>query len=445
MMLKNKLVFLVVGFAFFLFMFEADTCHADQVELGDSLPLTLGLPGDLPFKPKVAYNSKHDEYLVVYHWKNDIFLAPNRQVHAARLSAKGEYIANYVVSDLPNSCASPDVAYDPVNDRYLVVWIYDKNGDESNWDVHGRFVPYDGPIAAVGSFPVSEQIQWNEMVPRVAYGSAQTDFIVVENLLRIDNTLKSYIGGIRVDADEYWAISLAPDFTVVNASEHLINPDIAYNSYRDEYMVVYDNAADVYAVTVNGETLSTSSPIPITELEPPLSPLPGTHDRAAVSYARSVSNYVITWDTDRLSGLGQIYARIYLGGDYGTNAAYIYRVDDDLGGARPDFTSDVSCKEDGECLILWIAVNNSTYFTFGRQIFAGDGTLYNGFPYNNLNTIATWGGYEPQLAVGAGRKNYYMGFESYIGTTKYMYGRPTQIPPFPWIIYQPAINNGANP
>ena len=444
-MLKNKVLYLLVGFSFSLFMFQAVVSHAGQVELGDSIALTAGFPGDMPFKPKVAFNSKHNEYLVVYHWKN-IFFAPIRQVHAARMSADGQYIENFVISDLPNDCASVDVAYDPAQSRHTRVSGIGRRYDRTDWNVHGRFVPYDGPSATLSSFPISEQKLWDEFTPRLAYGGAQKDFLLVVNLLRNNgDPLKSYIGGIRIKADGSGTISGGPDFTIIKPAEHLINPDIAYNSYRDEYMVVYDNASDVYATIVNGETLSTGSEIPMTELESPYVPLPGTHDRAAVSFAKNVQDYVITWDTDRLSGLGKIYARIYWGGDLGTNAAYIYRVDDDLGGARPDFTSDVACKASGECLILWIAVHNNTYFTFGRQIFSDSGSLDNGFPYNNLNTIATWDSYDPQLAVGAGTKNYFMGFESYIGTTKFMYGRPTLIPPFPWIIFLPAINNGSNP
>jgi len=37
------------------------------------------------------------------------------------------------------------VAYDPTNDRYLVVYIYDVNGDGSDYDLRGRLIPWNGP------------------------------------------------------------------------------------------------------------------------------------------------------------------------------------------------------------------------------------------------------------------------------------------------------------
>ncbi len=449
-MLTKKALCLCFILTFSFCFYQTPHSNAEVIKLDNAISLTQGWIDDKPYKPKVAFNSNNDEYLVVYHWSNAI-LFPwfNRQVHAARLSEDGKYIANYIISDLPNGCALPDVAYDPVNDRYLVVWMYDKNGDGSDWNVHGRFVPTGGPIVASSSFPISELTQWDEYSPRLAYGNTRKDFAVVVNLLRNDGSpLKPYIGGFQIEADGSGLPMTGDglDFSISRSGENIFNPDLTYNTYLDEYMVVYDNIADIYANTVNGVNFSVSSGIAITELTSPYSPLAGSHDRPAIAFSLKNKRYVITWDTDRLAGQGKIYSRIYPGGDLGTTAAHIYRIDDDFGGVRPDFTSSLACNTAGECLIVWTSVHNNTFFTFGRQIHADTVTFDNGFPFDNLSAVSLWGSENPHVGVAAGSKNFMYSFESITGTEKRIYARHTLIPTsFPWTLFLPAIINKKSP
>ena len=94
------------------------------------------------YLPDAAYNSVRDEYLVVWH---DSPPAQARSIKARRYTAAGSFLAEYVIAfeDSPlRDNAQPSVAYDPVNDRYLVVWVRDVFGDGSDWDVYGRIVPW---------------------------------------------------------------------------------------------------------------------------------------------------------------------------------------------------------------------------------------------------------------------------------------------------------------
>lgn len=414
---------------------------AGQLELNNStINITAGILADWPNYPKVAYNSKHDEYLVVYQYEHPIF-TPVRRIDAGRLTADGGYIENFTVSDLPEGCSTPDIAYDPVNDRYLVVWTYDAAGNGSNYDIHGRFIPWDGPATGTAaSFPIAQQGAWNELYPRIAYGSTQQEFAVVYALARNDGAvIPAYIGGGAIKADGSGTINTAaPQFSISNGSEPRINPDIIYNPVLNEFLVVWDNTSDVYASRINALSHTATGEIAITETVP--SPLPGTHDRPAVAFSPQTADYLISFDTDRATGQGKVFVHIFPGDTTNPNSSATYRLDENDGN-RNDLTTDIACFSGNKCLALWIAVNNDTFFTFGRQIYP-DKLFETGFPFNNLNTIATWGSEEPRLSIAAGAQNYFAAFTSYNNGPKMILGRNSLPAAFPWTLFLPSfINN----
>ena len=125
------------------------------------------------YLPAVAYNWKHHEYLVVWHTR---WTVGSRDIRAARISEQGQVLSSFVVYEHNSrDSAQPTVAYDPVNDRYLVAWVYDAFGNGSDWDVYGRLIPWEGPVAGLQAFPICTfaSHQWN---PRVAYGRAVENF-----------------------------------------------------------------------------------------------------------------------------------------------------------------------------------------------------------------------------------------------------------------------------
>ena len=122
----------------------------------------------------VAYNWKYDEYLVVWHntWGKD------RDIYAHRITGQGELKSWFAVgptallNPYPHDRIEPSVAYDSVNDRYLVVWAYDTSGNGSNWDIHGVFVNWDGPIPGLHQFYICDWSTIQDM-PKVAYSRAE--------------------------------------------------------------------------------------------------------------------------------------------------------------------------------------------------------------------------------------------------------------------------------
>ena len=153
------------------------------------------------YLPAVAYNWKHDEYLVVWHNK----WGAHQDIYAQRMTGQGELLSWFAVAPTaplnpyPNQRVQPSVAYDPVNDRYLVAWAYDTPGDGSNWDIHGIFVNWDGPIQGLHQFIICDWLT-QQGTPKVAYSRASEEFMIV--WWTDHPAVPDYISGRRMNASD---------------------------------------------------------------------------------------------------------------------------------------------------------------------------------------------------------------------------------------------------
>jgi hypothetical protein len=128
--------------------------------------------------PDVAYNSGHDQYLVVYQ-------ATSALVEGAYISGsccQGCSTGPFVISsDRPFAERSPTVAYnsDSNHQDYLVVWEDGFDGNPSQWGIWGRLVTQAG--VSGNSFVISVDFT-NQVVysqPDVAYNSNANEYLVV--------------------------------------------------------------------------------------------------------------------------------------------------------------------------------------------------------------------------------------------------------------------------
>lgn len=200
--------------------------------------------------PAVAYNSQHDEYLVV--WQNN--WAGNKDIYASRVSADGQIITGYAVTFGANDRIQPAVAYDPGHDRYLIVWSYDYHGDGSDYDIVGRFFPWDGPDPAQPEFSVAGSSTSSQFDPQVVFALAQQEFLVVW----ADSTSSGFQISInRIFADGS-GTPTGPTVLSTGALDR-IKPDVAYNLARNEYLVTWSllsSSFDIWAVRLRGDAVS---------------------------------------------------------------------------------------------------------------------------------------------------------------------------------------------
>jgi hypothetical protein len=256
------------------------------------------------YAPAAAYNVQHDEYLVVWH---NTWTGPVREVWASRVSGQGQIIDSFkIATDLsPNDNFNPAVAYDPSRDRYLVVWSYDYYGDGSDWGLYGRFIPWDGPDSNLVEFPINNWPQ-NQEDPQVAYGGLQDEFLVVWN--NVDKNFDTSIYARRVYADGS-GFPDGPFWITGSATEQRIDPSLAYNVSRNEYLITFDNGSDIFGKRIQGD-----GDIILGSGEFTIAGWPDAETQPAVASCPGTDNYLVLWQSKTELGDYGIFAR-YLAGD----------------------------------------------------------------------------------------------------------------------------------
>ena len=352
--------------------------------------------------PAVAYNWKHNEYLVVWH---NTWGGGGHDIYAQRITSGGELKSWFAVTAGPNDRAQPSVAYDPVHDRYLVVWIYDVWGDGSDWDVYGRFIPWNGPSASLPEFNICAWTtkQWN---PKVAYGRAQEEFLVV--WWTEHPSVPAYVSGRRVFADGS-GFPPGDGFTIaVHAAENRVSPDVAYNLARNEYLVTCDNAFDIYAVRLRGDGVALGGG------EFGIAGWPDTEIRPAVAACEAADQYLVAWQSLQPAGHYDLYARFVTGDGMPDSPHLIYET------SVAEVEPDIACNLNGrQYLVVWQQQYSSAvgpYGVWGRLVYP-DGSM--GAPFG---IIAPTGGITAEFtnpAVAGGHTNYLVAWEHDRAGTSY--------------------------
>lgn len=349
--------------------------------------------------PSVAYNSKHDEYLVV--WQNK--WPGNRDIYAQRVTGRGELKSWFAVTAGTNDRAQPSVAYDPVNDRYLVVWMYDVSGNGSDWDVYGAFVPWNGPSGSLTEFVICDWTtsQWN---PQVAYARTQEEFLVVWTNTYATGVPPAYVSGRRVKAAD--GTFPAGGFTIAShASENRVNPDLAYNLMRNEYLVTWQvwgsSSWDVKAVRLTGDG------VPLGSGEFGIAGWPEDEEHPAVAAGYTADQYLVAWQSLQPAGHYDLYAR-FIKGDGTPDSVHVIS---DLAGHQEE--ADVAYHPAGWYMITW-QEKVATYGISGRLMFVNK-VLGTGFQI--VPPGSSPGHKNP--AVAAGDNNFLVAWEHQRGITIY--------------------------
>ncbi len=424
MLIKKSFLSLILALLF-IFILASSSLQADSILLDSTMPdlsdeITISSLNNEDLMPAVAYNWKHKEFLVVWHTK---WVMGTRDIRGARVSESGQVLAEFIIYEhATKDSAQPGVAYDEVNDRYLVVFIFDTPGNGSNWDVYGRFIPWDGPSNAYTPFVICDWAthQWN---PKVVYGRTMEEFLVGWTNEDQTAAVKAYIGLKRVRASDG---HLVTGLSLFDLSENKVNVDIAYNLARNEYLVVYDNGLDIKATRFTGNL------IPLSGGEFTIAGWPSTEIRPAVAACKNYDQYLVAWQSDQTPGPvnDAIYARFINGdGVLGT----VHKIE--------DFTwreqkPDVSCNLWGsKYLVAWQQEASNGKFGIRSRIVHPDGTLDDAFVFvhpldDNMDrtSVALAGGVTAFLAAWEHKRD---SFQDIHGRLIIIFKSPTPTDPPP--------------
>jgi len=363
----KKMLFIILVTSGMILAVGGGSTYARFFESVVAWPLTSGwMSGEITVSaldneqhlPSVAYNSQHNEYLVVWH---NTWGGGGRDIYAQRISSSGELKSWFSITTaaLSNSKAQPSVAYDPVNDRYLVTFIYDSDGAGSDWNLYGRFIPWDGPSASLTEFAICTWTthQWN---PKVSYGRAVEEFLVVWMNEYQAGTPPMYISGRRVKAADGSFPGGSTDLTISHATENRVNPDVTYNLARNEYLVVYDNVVDIFGIRLTGDLGHNFGG------EFGIASLPDTEQHPAVAACDEADQYLVVWQSS--AGNYDIYAR-FVKGDGTVDSVHHLQ-----GTTVAEVEPNVACNMSGrQYLVIWQQqYSNLTgpYGVWGRLVFA---------------------------------------------------------------------------
>lgn len=180
--------------------------------------------------PTVAYNTVHDEYLVVWYTEQDQY---TWDIWARRVGRDGSLSSWFNVDTWEaGKLCEPAVAYSPIHDEYLIVYTF--QWTTTDYDIFARRINWDSPGAS-GRIYVDTEVDIQQH-PSVAYNSQTDEYLVVYE----DETTPPFrqILARRINASD-GTVDASPVTIASGASQYRITPDVAYNPERNNYLAVY--------------------------------------------------------------------------------------------------------------------------------------------------------------------------------------------------------------
>ena len=316
--------------------------------------LVIAAYDDNKYSPAVAYNSLHDEYLVV--WETDTSYGYHK-IYGRRISGNGTLLDSFIISSPTSTsatfnCFNPAVVYDSINDQYLVVWAYDTLGDGSDWDVFGRYLPWSGPDPAKAEFAIATD-RISEYKPKVAFNTVNGDTLLI---WLEDGTPDHPVAGTLIHNNgTYTLLDIASGGGNVRDF-----PDVTFNSGLNQYLVAWDvfnsgTGLDVHAVRID----SLGAKVPPGEIT--IANSIKNEQHASVAACATANQFLVTYQQTRDGASDDDIWGNFLSGN-GTLGAQFFVA----GTTAPQGWPDATCNYTGdEYFIAWHDMYASPQFRYG--------------------------------------------------------------------------------
>ncbi|HEY73371.1 MAG: hypothetical protein B6I34_09635 [Anaerolineaceae bacterium 4572_32.1] len=304
---------------------------ATGAQIGADFQISFMGPADDPDydaeEPDVAYNSQSNEYLVV--WSADHYADGEFEIFARRVDADGDLLGSMArVSVMgpgvdPNYDATdPAVAYNSIDNTYLVVWDGDDDTGalvDGEFEIWGRRLNASAEMLAA-QFRISDMgpdgdADYDARDPDVAYsGVSGYEYLVVwegdsNTGLLANNEFEIWGQQLEADGDE----TGTNDFRISDMGESgdadldALNPAVAYNSTDYQYLVVWEgddytaNEFDIFGQRLNGYNCNEMGANDF-HLSHVGSGPNGDYDalNPAVAYDQYNNEYLVVWQDDEL-------------------------------------------------------------------------------------------------------------------------------------------------
>jgi hypothetical protein len=314
-----------------------------EVGVDDFRISDMGTNGDVLFSaiaPSVAYNPVANEYLVVWQGEENIGLLVEGEfeIFGQRLTGAGVEIGanDFRISDMgPDGDAtfdavSPDVAFNPITNEYLVVWEGDDDTAplvNNDFEIFGqRLVGATGAAIGTNDFRVSDMgVDGDGLhdaeTPAVACNTLSGEWLVVwagddSTLPLVDGESEIFVQrltltGAAVGTNDLRISDMGPNG---DAAFDAFAPDIAFNSVDNQFLVVWeaddnlggqvDGEVEIFAQRLSGASGAEigANDVRISRAGPDANTLLDAVD-PAVSFNAASGEYFVVWSADGDAGL----------------------------------------------------------------------------------------------------------------------------------------------
>jgi hypothetical protein len=387
------------------------------------------------FVPRVAYASGAGEYLVV--WEHE-YNSSDHDIYARRVSADGSLPGQEIaiVTTISNQM-SPDLAYNPAQNEYLVVWEEEYNSNDH--DIRARRISASGELLG-SEIAVSITILY-ESRPAVAYNSTRGEYLVVwENEWGSDEFRHYEIYAQRLHQEG----TLIGDPTLVSSiGMQAHRPGVAYGD--PDYLVVwegwqpYSDNFGIYAQRMTGLGALAGSQIPVSTWE-------GDQIAPRLAYNPIQAQFLVVWQDHPYSPEygSEIYGqRVSTSGDLVGN-----QIPMAAGGEKNRFNPDVVYTDVSQSfLVAWEFANE----VWDRDIYARRVAYDGSRPEDAFPISNTGNSHEMRLALASGEGSALLAvWEDYrnygsLGIDIYGEVLPLEIPRFEGYVYSGMIGEESAP
>ena len=264
---------------FEIFVQRLDGATAAEIGIDDqriSAAGGLGNPATLAYLPAVVYNPTHDEFLVA--WSADapglfqaddefeIFVQRLDALTGAELGADDSRISFAGPNlDPAFEASAPSLAYDPVDDRYLVAWYGDDDAPPLADDeleifaqlLDGATADLYGGMRRLSDMGPAGDAAFDAFVPQVAWNGVDGEFLVVfrgdDGGALADGEYEAYLQRVDVDGfergiDDERMSAMGPDGSALYIAS---GASLAFNPRHDEALVVWVGDDDTPPLVVD--------------------------------------------------------------------------------------------------------------------------------------------------------------------------------------------------
>ncbi len=264
-----------------LLLWSAPCLAAQPISFREiSVPVSIWVDTYPNNEPRVVYNSRHQEFLVLWTTRRN---PTTRDIWARHVSRDGRMTDAFLVTSYPGRyCYQPRAVYNPTQDEYMVVFTcwhgltgYDVFATrlyrETVWQAHDAIA-----VAAT---------KRAETHPAVAYNVRSDEYLLVwtERSDRFDASL--WLRRIVASSGKWLGDAIEVSGLT---GEQRAMADVAYNAIQDRYLLAYlfeaDGPADVRFRSMPGDLSSLGTEYPLWEHTAALHALPPVVTTGADEY-----------------------------------------------------------------------------------------------------------------------------------------------------------------